>query len=156
MYPPSLMAGLVALILAQDSGPSARDLDTRVARTVHRVDARWVLVGASGSDDDRIHQWRRVNEMMTVAARQFETDLDAERHVRQLVSTMPVRVAEKLKMGSFGARIEWGDGRSSVYLAIDRTAVVISAPSAELARRLSRQAAVEFSDHQLAARSRQR
>lgn len=144
-----LIVPLVALALAQDPARDAADLGTRVDRVVHRVDQKWVLVGATGTDEDRIHRWRRINDLMTVQARTFDTEQDAENHVKALVATLSVPVAEKLKIARFAARIGWGDGSSSVYLAVGRTAVVISAPSADLARRLSRQAAIEFTERRV-------
>ena len=156
MKPFTLIATFLALTLVQDPGPASTDLGARVDRVVQVVDDRWILVGTAGTEVDRIHRWRRVNEIMTLQARQFETDQDAERHVKALVSTMAVPVDETLKVGSFAVRIEWGDRRSSVYLSVGRMAVVISAPSADLARRMSRQAAVEFADRQAPHRSAQR
>jgi hypothetical protein len=149
----SLIAAYIALLAAQGIGTSG-NLGARVDRVVQRVDARWVLVATAGDESDRIHRWRRVNEIMTVQARQFDSDSDACQHVKEIVTALGVPVEEKLKAGSYAARIEWGDGRSTVYLAAGSTAVVISAPSAELARRLTRQAAVEFSDRVLSASGR--
>ena len=148
------LSALLALTLAQDPQMAAGGLGARIEQVVQVVDGRWVLVGASGSDDDRVHQWRRVNEIMTLQARQFASEHEAERHVRALVADLAVRPEENLKVGSFAVRIEWGDGRSSVYLATGRTAIVISAPSADLSKRLSRQAVLEFADRQRITASR--
>jgi hypothetical protein len=144
-------AALFTLALSQGSIPEP-GLAARVDRIVNVVDGRWTLVRASGDDEDRVHQWRRLNDIMTLQARQFDTQQDAERHVRTLLEYLGVRPAESLKVGTFAARIEWGDGRSSVYLAAGRVAVVISAPGAELSKRLSRQAALEFSERVSASR----
>jgi hypothetical protein len=122
-----------------------------VDRIVTLVDGRWVLVGASGDDEDRVHQWRRLNDIMTVQVRQFETEQDAQRHVKGMLGNLGVKPAESLKVGSFAARVEWGDGRSSVYLCAGRAAVVISAPTADLSKRLSRQAALEFAERRITA-----
>jgi hypothetical protein len=145
MFATVLLAALLHSVPAQDQVPASADtLANRVDHLVHCVDANWVLVGASGNDEDRVHQWRRVNDIMTVQARRFDTEQQAEQHVKSTLAALSVAVDEKLKVGSFAARISWGDGRSTVYLSVGRTAVVISAPSADLARRLSRQAALEF------------
>jgi hypothetical protein len=146
-----LAAALFVVALSQTSIPDA-GLAARVDRIVSVVDGRWVLVGASGDDADRVHQWRRLNDIMTLQVRQFDTQHDAERHVRTLLGDLGVRPAESLKVGTFAARIEWGDGRSTVYLAAGRAAVVISAPGADLSKRLSRQAALEFAERLTAAR----
>jgi len=151
---PATLSALLALTLAQDPQTIHGGLGARIDQVVQVVDGRWVLVGASGSDDDRVHQWRRLNEMMTLQARQFATGQEAERHVKALVADLAVRPEETLKVGSFAVRIEWGDGRSSVYLATGRTAIVISAPGAELSKRLSRQAVAEFADRQRISASR--
>jgi hypothetical protein len=145
VFTATISAWLV-LTLAQDPQMSSSGLGARIDQVVQVVDGRWVLVGASGSDDDRIHQWRRVNDIMTLQARRFATEHEAERHVKALVADLAVRADENLKVGSFSVRIEWGDGRSSVYLATGRTAIIISAPSADLSKRVSRQAWIEFSD----------
>jgi hypothetical protein len=147
---------LVTFALAQQVGATAPDLGARVDHLVRCVDARWTLVGTAGDDVDRIHRWRRINEIMTVQVRQFDTALDALRHVKDIVGALAVPIEETLKIGSFAALIEWGDGRSTVYLSVGKTAVVISAPSSELAKRLTRQAALEFSDPPLQQRSAQR
>ena len=149
---PAALSAILALTLAQDPQMVPGGLAGRIDQVVQVVDGRWVLVGASGSDDDRVHQWRRVNEIMTLQARQFASEQEAERHVKALVAELAVRPEESLKVGSFAVRIEWGDGRSSIYLATGRTAIVISAPSAELSKRLSRQAVLEFADrHRITA-----
>jgi hypothetical protein len=145
-----MLAVLLAVVLHSAPGQdrvsaSETTLAARVDHLVACVDANWVLVGASGDEADRIHQWRRVNDIMTVQARLFETEQEAEQHVKSMLAALSVRTDEKLKLGSFAARISWADGRSMVYLSVGRTAVVISAPSADLARRVSRQAALEFS-----------
>jgi hypothetical protein len=151
---PATLCALLALTLAQDPQMAPAGLAARIDQVVQVVDGRWVLVAASGSDEDRVHQWRRVNDIMTLQARQFATAQEAERHVKALVAELAVRPDESLKVGSFAVRIEWGDGRSSVYLATGRTAIVISAPSAELSKRLSRQAVLEFADRQRISASR--
>lgn len=148
------LSAILALTLAQVPQMAPAGLAARIDQVVQVVDGRWVLVAASGSDEDRVHQWRRVNEIMTLQARQFATEQEAERHVKALVAQLAVRPEESLKVGSFAVRIEWGDGRSSVYLATGRTAIVISAPSADLSKRLSRQAVLEFADRQRITASR--
>jgi hypothetical protein len=147
------LSAILALTLAQDPQPVSAALGARIDQVVQVVDDRWVLVGASGSDDDRVHQWRLVNDIMTLRARQFATEEEAERHVKALVADLAVRPDESLKVGSFAVRIEWG-GRSSVYLAAGRTAILISAPGADLSKRLTRQAAVAFADRQRISASR--
>ena len=151
---PATLSALLALTLAQAPQLAPGGLAARIDQVVQVVDGRWVLVAASGSDEDRVHQWRRVNDIMTLQARQFATEQEAERHVKALVAELAVRPDESLKVGSFAVRIEWGDGRSSVYLATGRTAIVISAPSADLSKRLSRQAVLEFADRQRITASR--
>ena len=151
---PATLSALLALTLAQNPQPVPAGLGPRIDQVVQVVDGRWVLVAASGTDEDRVHQWRRVNEIMTLQARQFASEQEAQRHVKALVAELAVRPEESLKVGSFAVRIEWGDGRSSVYLATGRTAIVISAPTAELSKRLSRQAAVEFAERQRITASR--
>jgi hypothetical protein len=151
---PATLSALLALTLAQDPQTINGGLGARIDQVVQVVDGRWVLVGASGSDDNRVHQWRHLNDIMTLQARQFATGQEAERHVKALVADLAVRPEETLKVGSFAVRIEWGDGRSSVYLAAGRTAIVISAPGAELSKRLSRQAVAEFADRQRISASR--
>jgi hypothetical protein len=147
---------VLAVTLAQDPAGALPDLDARVDRVVQVVDAKWVLVGSAGTDDNRIQRWRRINDTMTVQARQFDTTDDALAHIRQLVITLSVPVEETLKIGCYAARIEWGDGRSSVYMATGKTAVVISAPTAELARKLSRQVVREFAQRPVEDRARTR
>jgi hypothetical protein len=150
---PATLSALLVLTLAQDP-QMAGSLGARIDQVVQVVDGRWVLVGASGSEEDRVHQWRRVNDIMTLQARRFASEQEAYRHVKALVADLAVRPEESLKVGSFAVRFEWGDGRSSVYMATGRTAVVISAPTAELSKRLSRQAVVEFSERQRITASR--
>ena len=145
------LAALLSAALTQ-SAVYEPGLAARVDRVVSMVDGRWVLVGATGDDHDRVHQWRHMNDIMTMQVRQFATAQDAEGHVRGILGTLGVKPAESLKVGSFAARIEWGDGRSSVYLAAGRAAVVISAPTADLSRKLSRRAVLEFTERISAAR----
>ena len=142
---------LLSVVLGQSGIPDP-GLAARVDRIVNTVDGRWVLVGTSGDDRDRVHQWRRLNDIMTVQVRQFDSALDAELHVRGMLRDLGIKPAESLKVGSFAARVEWGDGRSSVYLSAGRAAVVISAPSADVSKRVSRQAAAEFAERITAAR----
>jgi hypothetical protein len=144
----------LALTFVQDPQTASAGLGARIDQVVQAVDDRWVLVGASGGEDDRVHQWRRVNEIMTLQARQFGSGEEAERYVRALVADLAVRPEQSLKIGSYAVRIEWGDGRSTVYLAAGRTAIVISAPTADLSKRLSRQAVLEFADRQRISASR--
>lgn len=151
MLSATLAAALLSVTLAQGGMPEP-GLAARVDRIVNLVDERWVLVGASGDDLDRVHQWRRLDDIMTVQVRQFDSPQEAERHVRGILDNLGVKPAESLKVGSFAARVAWGDGRSSVYLAAGRAAVVISAPSADLSKKLSRRAALEFSERISAAR----
>jgi hypothetical protein len=144
----------LALTVVQDPRTASAGLGTRIDQVVQAVDDRWLLVGASGGDDDRVHQWRRANEIMTLQARQFASGQEAERYVRALVADLAVRPDQSLKFGSYAVRIEWGDGRSTVYLAAGRTAIVISAPTADLSKRLSRAAELEFADRQRISASR--
>jgi hypothetical protein len=145
LTPAALLVAVAFAAVLQHPASAGDDLESRVQRLVHCLEGKWELMGSSGTDLDRIHRWRKLNDTITVQARTFPTDQDAEQHVRAMVAALGMPVSERVKAASFGVRIAWGDGGSSVYLAIGRTAVIISVPSTDLARRLSRQAAAEFS-----------